>query len=116
MAGVIPDAPKHPSNLQPYKLNLTLNENTRSNTAQVFDVSSVPIATASASSWRDSIEDNRRKVAERWSLDKPDHADAWKHVPYENVLTESKMLENFENPTEDALYAMDNDGECLLVP
>ncbi|KAI9877174.1 MAG: hypothetical protein M1830_004632 [Pleopsidium flavum] len=110
MAGVIPNAPKHPSNLQAYKLNMALNENTRSNTARVYDVRSVPTATVAASSWRDSIEDHGKYVAEKWSFVGADHVDAWKLASYENVYPESKMLENFENPKEDALYAMDNDA------
>ncbi len=114
MAGVISHAPRHPSNLQAYKLNMALNENTRSNTARVYDVRSVPTATVSASSWRDSIEDHRKYVTKKWSMDRADHADAWKQAAYENVYPESKMLEDFENPKEDALYAMDNDGVCNL--
>lgn len=115
MADIAPYASEPSSNLQAYKLNLALNANTRSDTALVYDVRSEPTAIVAAASWRDAIEDHRKVLAERWSMDDSDRADAWKNASYEEeTYSEGKMIENFANPQEDALYAMDNDGESNL--
>ncbi len=114
MADVVPRASKYSSDLQAYKLKMVINENTRSDTAMVYDVRSQPTGIVAAASWRDSIEDHRRIVAKLWSLDHFDQADAWKNAAYEETYSESKMIEGFADPQEDALYAMDNDGEPTI--
>ena len=111
LADVVPHASKYLSNLQAYKLNMSVNVNTRSKTAMVYDVRSEPTATVAAASWRQAIEDHREVVLMRSSMEDLDRDDVWKNVSYENKYSEDKMIEDFANPKEDALYAMDNDGE-----
>ncbi len=110
MADVIPNASRLSCNLQTYKLNMSLNENTQSNRAMIYNVCSELAAKVSASSWRDAIDKHGKFVADHWSMGETEQADAWKHASYQHVCTESKMLEDFMDSQGDALYAMDNDG------
>lgn len=114
LADAVPHASNYSSNLQAYKLNMVLNENTKSDTAKVYDVRSEPTATVSAASWRDAIEDHRKLVVKRWFLEEFHEDDAWQNTDYEESYSERKMVEDFANPQKDALYAMDNDGESSI--
>lgn len=90
------------------------NENTRSETAILYDVRSEPTAIVAAAPWRDAIDDHRKVVAKRCSLEGFDQDDAWRHASYEDTYSERKMIEGFADPHKDALYAMDNDGKPYL--
>ncbi len=111
MADVMPHALEPSCTLQTYKLNLSLNENTRSNRAMVYNVRSEPADKVPASLWRNAIDEHGKRVAEHWSLNEIEQADAWKHASYEEVCTEGKMLEDFVDSQGEIQYAMDNDGQ-----
>lgn len=110
MAGVLTQMPKHPSNLQTYKLRMAANENSQSSLSVIYDVRSDPAGCIPASSWREAVEDHRKCIEKEYRLYKDERAEAWRISSWENVITESRMIEGFENGKQDALYAMDNDG------